>query len=255
LDNTLSGVPTNLGFDVENKMYTPSWCVDRDGESLALGVQVPVYLFSSLALPPSATYPLVYAPHVLSWNKINYILNNVLPGATTADIQQAIWEFCELPQNPDQPRSALSNQMVNSANTPAGAAFVPGPGQVVAIICHPQPADPDHVQDSIIELTVPPTTGGPGLTPGFWKNNLAVYLGLANGNRGYSDPTGSPTVTKDTMGAFFTSLDDTKGGPYDLMQLYRNLSPQLDGITPDIRNAAANIFNVAAGLSPGPPWN
>lgn len=94
----------------------------------------------------------------------------------------------------------------------------------------------------------------PGLTPGFWKNNLAVYLGLANGNRGYSDPTGSPTVTKDTMGDFFASLDDTKGGPYDLMQLYRELCPQLDGTTADIRNAAANIFNVAAGLSPGPPW-
>ncbi len=96
--------------------------------------------------------------------------------------------------------------------------------------------------------------GEPGLTPGFWKNNLAVYLGLANGNRGYSDPTGSPTVTKDTMGDFFAGLDDTKGGPYDLMQLYRELCPQLDGITADIRNAAANIFNVEAGLSPGPPW-
>ena len=92
--------------------------------------------------------------------------------------------------------------------------------------------------------------GGPGLTPGFWKNNLAVYLGLANGNRGYSDPTGSPTVTKDTMGAFFDSL----AGTYDLNQLYRDLCPQLDGTTADIRNAAANIFNVAAGLSPGPPW-
>jgi hypothetical protein len=90
----------------------------------------------------------------------------------------------------------------------------------------------------------------PGLTPGFWKNNLAVYLGLANGDRGYSDPTGSPTVTKDTMGAFFDSL----AGTYDLNQLYRELCPQLDGTTADIRNAAANIFNVAAGLSPGPPW-
>jgi hypothetical protein len=91
----------------------------------------------------------------------------------------------------------------------------------------------------------------PGLTPGFWKNNLAVYLGLANGNRGYSDPTGSPTVTKDNMGAFFDSL----AGTHDLNQLYRNLCPQLDGTTADIRNNAANIFNLAAGLAAGPPWN
>lgn len=90
----------------------------------------------------------------------------------------------------------------------------------------------------------------PGLTPGFWKNNLAVYLNIHNGNRGYSDPEGSPTVTKETMGAFFDSL----AGTYDLDQLYRELCPQLDGKTSDIRDAAANIFNVAAGLSPGPPW-
>jgi hypothetical protein len=91
---------------------------------------------------------------------------------------------------------------------------------------------------------------GTGLTPGFWKNNLAVYLGLARGNRGYSDPTGSPTVTKDTMEDFFDSL----AGTYDLYQLYRDLCPQLDGTTAAIRDAAANVFNVAAGLPPGPPW-
>jgi hypothetical protein len=91
---------------------------------------------------------------------------------------------------------------------------------------------------------------GAGLTPGFWKNNLAVYLELAKGNRGYSDPTGSPTVTKDTMEDFFDSL----AGTYDLNQLYRELCPQLDGTTAAIRDAAANIFNVAAGLPPGPPW-
>jgi hypothetical protein len=105
-----------------------------------------------------------------------------------------------------------------------------------------------HLPVEIYEQPPPPPS--PGLTPGFWKNNLAVYLGLANGNRGYSDPTGSPTVTKDTMGDFFDSL----AGTYDLNQLYRELCPQLDGTTADIRNAAANIFNVAAGLSPGPPW-
>jgi hypothetical protein len=91
---------------------------------------------------------------------------------------------------------------------------------------------------------------GAGLTPGFWKNNLAVYLGLAKGNRGYSDPTGSPTVTKDTMEDFFDGL----AGTYDLNQLYRELCPQLDGTTAAIRDAAANVFNVAAGLLPGPPW-
>ncbi len=237
LDNQLSGIGS--GFDVSDGTYTPSWCVDRRGLSLALDDQV--YLYSSLNLPAISQL------HIEDWNRINYVLNHIDPLATTADIQQAIWAFVgTYPTNPDPTPTAISQAMITDA-TNNGGSYVPGPGDVVAVICFPTAWETQNLQITIITLQIP---RAPGLTPGFWKNNLAVYLGLANGNRGYSDPTGSPTVTKQTMAAFFDSL----AGKYDLNQLYRNLSPQLDGTTATIRNDAANIFNVEAGLSPGPPW-
>lgn len=73
---------------------------------------------------------------------------------------------------------------------------------------------------------------GPGLSPGFWKHNLGVYLGEANG--AYSDPgvTGVETygplpgpnfpVTKDNMDTWFAAL---AGAPWhlDLEGLYADL--------------------------------
>jgi len=224
----LSDVPA--GYDVNNQTYT-GWCDDllttisHDNPYSAL-------LISSLTLSTP-------------WDKINYILNHKT--GTAQDVQAAIWltegfSAAQILANAGFSPSATAIALYNDADA-NGGDFVSGPGETVAVL-----ADVEGGQDLIIELTVPGLA--PGLTPGFWKNNLAVYLGLAKGNRGYSDPTGSPTVTKDTMGDFFDSL----AGTYDLNQLYRELCPQLDGTTAAIRDAAANVFNVAAGLSPGPPW-
>jgi hypothetical protein len=184
---------------------------------------------------------------------INYVLNH--KQGTGVDISQAIWFFVDgngwsdtaakllADGYPNTVPTTLAQTMVNDALA-HGAGFVPGPGQIVAVICDPTDA---AVQDTIIELTVP-SGGGPGLTPGFWKNNLAVYLGYANGNRGYSDPTGALLVTKGTMAAFFDTFPHAT-----LEKLYTDLTTM--GNNAAIRDAAANVLNVAAGLSPGPPWN
>jgi hypothetical protein len=104
---------------------------------------------------------------------------------------------------------------------------------------------------------------GPGLSPGFWKHNLGVYLGEANGS--YSDPgvTGlriaeapyylvgpSPPVTKYNMEAWFDAL---AGAPWnvDLEQAYADLNTKGGGAAgAATRVAAANIFNYWADLYP-----
>lgn len=244
---TLSGIPA--GEDISDGTYL-GWCVETD-VTLPRDDPHTVTLYSSLDPPASLASE--------AWDMVNYILNHKQGGKI--DIQAAIWYFIKLDSGwptpgyyaydpyadnryGGNPPSADTEAMVADALA-NGDGYTPGPCDVVAVICMPSSC----VQVSIVELEIP-CEQPPGLTPGFWKNNLAVYLGLANGKRGYSDPTGSPTVTKDTMGDFFDSL----AGTYDLNQLYRNLCPQLDGTTAAIRDAAANVFNVAAGLSPGPPW-
>ena len=103
---------------------------------------------------------------------------------------------------------------------------------------------------------------GSGLSPGFWKHNLGVYLGEANG--AYSDPGitavriveggkpagPSPAVTKDNMDAWFAAL---AGAPWnlDLAQLYEDLCTKGGGAEgAALRVAAANEFNYWADLYP-----
>jgi hypothetical protein len=86
---------------------------------------------------------------------------------------------------------------------------------------------------------------GPGLSPGFWKHNVGVKLGLENG--AYSDPgyTGD-IVSKATMG---TWLDQWT--PQQLLDLYNALNTKGGGsVGAAARVDAANFFNLAAGLSP-----
>jgi hypothetical protein len=103
---------------------------------------------------------------------------------------------------------------------------------------------------------------GPGLSPGFWKHNLGVYLGEANGK--YSDPgvtairiaeMGNPAgpsqaVTKDNMAWWFAQL---AGAPWnlDLEQLYEDLCTKGGGAAgAATRVGAANVFNYWADLYP-----
>ena len=102
---------------------------------------------------------------------------------------------------------------------------------------------------------------GPGLSPGFWKHNVGVYLGEKKGS--YSDPgvtglriddptyppTSSP-VTKDNMKAWLTEL---KGAPWnlDLQALYDKMNTKGGGaVGAGIRVGAANVFNYWADLYP-----
>jgi hypothetical protein len=88
---------------------------------------------------------------------------------------------------------------------------------------------------------------GPALTPGFWKHNVGVYLGLQNGT--YSDPVYypgyTPVVTAATMGAWLAA----HWTHAELLTLYNELNTKGGGAAGDlIRNTAADVFNKAADL-------
>lgn len=136
---TLSNVP--VGYDVSNGVYQ-GWCVDRRS---MIDPVLEVYLYSSYDLPA------IPELHMQEWDLINYVLNHKIPEATTRDIQQAIWNFTKLGYQEAATRP-LAIAMVNDA-VANGEGFVPGPGQVMAIICYPiLPCE----QITIIELPRPP---------------------------------------------------------------------------------------------------
>jgi hypothetical protein len=216
--STLSSVPA--GFDVDNGVY-PGWCIDRSTTMTRLSPH-DVILYSSLS-PPGVLSG-------IDFDKINYVLNN--KQGSMMDIQEAIWYFTGEFAYGDL--STDGKAMVDAAEA---ATFDPTTAPVLAVICLPQ-EDPD-AQNSIIELT----RRGCGLSPGFWKHNVGVYLGERGGS--YSNPEGSSVVSKDTMGDWLASLG------LDLQALYDDLNTKGGGAAgAAIRVGAANIFNALAGLQP-----
>jgi len=93
-------------------------------------------------------------------------------------------------------------------------------------------------------------TVGPGLSPGFWKHNLGVYLGHENG--GYSDPIYypgvDPVVTRLTMHDFL-ALKESQG--WNLEYAYQILSAKGGGDIAQARIDMANLLNQGTiGLDP-----
>lgn len=216
-DSTLSGVPP--GFDVDNGVY-PGWCVDRT-TNMVRSVSHNVILYSSLS-PPSEL-------NGIDWTAINYILNH--KQGTMMDVQNAIWYFTD---TTNMPRSAATQAMIDAAE--ANADPVTGP--VLAVIC--LPVEDPCAQTSIIEIVKSVC----GLSPGFWKHNIGVYLGYKNG--AYSSPYEG--FDKTTMPDFLDAL--AAAIPVDLEDAYAVLSTGGGGAIAQARLDMANAFNAAAGFQP-----
>jgi hypothetical protein len=220
----LSNVP--LGYDVTNGPYT-GFCANLLTTINNYEPYSGATLVSSLAISGD------------EWNEINYVLNNVPAGATAHDIQAAIWLVqepftdAEILADAGFTPTTLAHTMATAAET-NGESFIPGPGQIVAV----EVVVPD-AQNLLIELK---ETTGPGLTPGFWKHNVGVYLGLANGK--YSN-SGSPLATQANMATFLSQWSNAQ-----LLIYYHAMITQGGGATgAATRQNTANIFNAAAGLS------
>ncbi len=221
------------GFDVENGVPYTAWC-DQFDKIIVPGDTYTATLISSLSKG---------AP----WDKINYLLNHNT--GEDMDEQVAIWLlFGYTPAQigaryPGQP-TADANAMYTNANT-NGAGFVPGPGELVAVEVVTVGAD---AQDLIIQLTIPELS--PGFTPGFWKHNIEVRLGLTNG--AYSAFEGGPRDGEKLTDALMdTLLAKVKTMPgfagLTFTQALANLN--LKGWNP-LRTNTANAFNAAAGYGP-----
>jgi len=217
---TLSNVPA--GYDVTNGEY-PGWCLDR-GHDMSRSVLLDVTLYSSLS-PPA---PLDTKP----WNEINYILNN--KQGTMDDVQMAIWHFMGWWSY--GVLSPAAKAMVDAAN--AHSDFVPTNGQIVGVIC--LPADTEE-QLALIEVT----PRSPGFTPGFWKHNIEVRLGLTKGsyNAFEGGPLDGVKLTDQLMDDYLAEIDNG----LTFTQALANLN--LKGWNP-LRTDTANAFNEAAGYGP-----
>jgi hypothetical protein len=134
----VSGI--SAGYDVANRTYR-AWCVDIRTVMKRSPAIHNVVLFSTY------TPPMVMPDE--KWDMVNYVLNHKQGNAE--DIQQAIWHFISLGDNYTA-SSANALAMINDADV-NGTGFIPGSGEVVAVICYPVDVD---VQISIIE--VPPQT-------------------------------------------------------------------------------------------------
>jgi hypothetical protein len=230
-DITLSMVPA--GYDVTNGVYA-GWCIDSD----VIMNQTTVF---SVMLYSTCDHPT--DPAAIEWDKVNYILNNKPLTATRLDIQYAIWHYANLEEGWTPLTTPTSIAIVADAEA-NGTDFVPEMGEVVAVICYPDGIDyysqtPPYVQMSIIEVTIP---GYDGLSPGFWKHNLKVYLGETRGS--YSRPhDGEDKMNAPTLLGYLTTIGVSATDAYAAL---RARGPGSDQVRLDM----ANAFNAVAGYTP-----
>jgi hypothetical protein len=165
--------------DVENGVVYPGWCLE---ESVATPWGRQVTLYCSMT-PPSGL-------NGIQWNKINYILNH--KQGTWQSIQQAIWLVVQGWTDYLGPASADALAMVANANT-NGETFVPGLGQVIAVILYSGDGGllgpGNGWQETLIEVLIP-ANGGYGCTPGFWRNHYGAWTAPYDPTDSFNDTFG-----------------------------------------------------------------
>jgi hypothetical protein len=154
------------GYDVYDGIEYHGWCIDY-GTPIPSGEDLSVMLYSSYCPPPHLDIP--------GWNEINWILNH--KQGNRWDIQIAIWEFINLgPWTWDMGLTDDTKDMVDGAN--ANPGYIPGPGEVVAVICDPPhtcgPRENERCfQYTFIEVRVP--SDGCTRTQGYWKTHPKAW--------------------------------------------------------------------------------
>ena len=161
MDITLADV--GPGYDVSNGTYF-GWCLEDN----FLNDPPPG---SQLRLLDSTDDPANFPPPCenfanIPWDRVNYLLNIELPGATAWDVQLALWEVAGTSSG--QPLSPLAQQLRDLANA-HGDGFVPEFGDVVAVAVCADGIDVGtpygQYQDTLFEVFF----DGEGCTPGYWR--------------------------------------------------------------------------------------
>jgi hypothetical protein len=165
LDIELSDV--GPGFDVTNGTY-PGWCVENNGEEDYNGPGVTLLDSTDTMNLACGTKDYPSYP----WGSINYLLNH--QQGSIKEVQVAMWLLIG-PWNGAFGPAVDPNKvddMVSAAQ--ANSSFVPGEGQVVAVILCADGVAEDPYQGTIIEVEVP-RRGGQGCTPGYWKQEQHFF--------------------------------------------------------------------------------
>lgn len=143
---TLSGVAT--GYTLANGVYF-GWCGDDSNTAVR----------STASATPYSTYSPSLPANIQSaqWPKVNYILNHKQGG--WRDVQHAIWTVLRGTVDSTRllsfPATPAALAMIADAQT-NGASFVPGPGQVMAVVLYQDGFGPTGgAQDTLVEVRVP----------------------------------------------------------------------------------------------------
>ncbi|MFO7677698.1 MAG: Ig-like domain-containing protein, partial [Thermoplasmatota archaeon] len=133
---SLSNVPA--GYEVTNTNYS-GWCTDSDHYiHHNTAYQVTLYSSYNVSLPTHLYHQ--------NWSKVNYILNNKM-GCHWQQIQYAILYILDFG---DQGLNSQGWSLVNNA-IQNGTSYVPGGGDIIAIIADAGPT----IQRTVFELIVP----------------------------------------------------------------------------------------------------
>lgn len=181
MDVTLSGVGS--GYDVQDNTPYSGWCVERLSGPDPLNKTFSVRLYSSYDpnLPTNLTK---WGSRTIPWPQINYVLNH-RQGVASADVAKIIWDLIE--------GTFSSNPLEQQAIT-NGSNFIPGPGQVIAVILTNGGGihnTNDKWQETIIEVTLP-TANTPTSTPTATATNTSTATSTATPT---STATSTPTAT------------------------------------------------------------
>ena len=136
-DLILSNV--DAGYSIGDGHYG-GWCADNK-----IGIDFDIYsvnVYSSLNLTSAP----LYIKNSRQWDMINYVINHYVPGTDYSDVQDAIWYFT----NNSTDQTTISQGLVNDAAA-HGKGFVPGAGQIGAVILDPG----EDLQPTFIELFAP----------------------------------------------------------------------------------------------------
>ena len=133
-DMALSGVPT--GFDVWDGTWR-GWCAEQN-VYMTPGVAYSVVLWST------ANPNLPQRCQNAGWDNVNYLLNHKVPGASSLQVEQAVWWLLG---TGDYPTDPVAKAMADDAAA-NGDGWYPGAGDQIAVITETA----DNVQLCFIEV-------------------------------------------------------------------------------------------------------
>lgn len=153
------------GYDVADGTY-PGWCIeDYPIPNVRDPGRVTMYCSYDDALPGNLQDEIPVP-------ELNYLLNH--QNGTWEEVQVAMWLLLgyETPSKPITP-AAVAMKDAALAN---GGDFIPGPGQLIAIILYTGDGGigPEGFQETIIQVKIPGEPGGgdEACTPGYWKTHF-----------------------------------------------------------------------------------